>query len=199
MIKMHHFYLCLLKRMCEVEIYTEVKPSTGKFTYMERLREKNKGQQNIEDDGQYSESGDETINDIHFEDTEKERMHDFDEDFDEEFSFGLDEGGHRREDVDGSSTNEPSNLSFATKEMEKECVIEEDYMIDELDSVANEDSCEGMPLAIRFNEEEEEMTKDFTFKVGIKFSSLKQFKKAILEYTILNGREIIFSKNDAMI
>ncbi|CAL5193996.1 unnamed protein product [Lathyrus oleraceus] len=83
--------------------------------------------------------------------------------------------------------------------MEKECVIEEDYMIDELDSVANEDSCEGMPLAIRFNEEEEEMTKDFTIKVGIKFSSLKQFKKAILEYTILNGREIIFSKNDVMI
>ncbi|KAI5426008.1 hypothetical protein KIW84_031723 [Lathyrus oleraceus] len=69
--------------------------------------------------------------------------------------------------------------------MEKECVIE-DYMIDELDSVANEDSCEGMPLAIRFNEEEEEMTKDSKFKVGMKFSSLKQFKKAILEFYLRN-------------
>lgn len=67
-------------------------------------------------------------------------------------------------------------------------------MTDELDSGADEDSCNSIPVLIKFNEEEP-MTKDFTFKVGMKFSSLKQFKKVILEYNVLNGREARFAKN----
>lgn len=42
-------------------------PSTREFTYMERLREKNKRQQSVGDLDQCNESSDETSNSIHFE------------------------------------------------------------------------------------------------------------------------------------
>lgn len=45
---------------------------------------------------------------------------------------------------------------------------------------------------IRFNEEDA-ITKDFNLKVGMKFSSLRKFKNAILDHNVLNGREVIFS------
>lgn len=70
-------------------------------------------------------------------------------------------------------------------------------MTNELDSEANEDSCEDNPVLIRFNKEEP-MINDFTCMVEMEFSSLKKFNKAILEYTVLNGREVRFSKNDNM-
>lgn len=52
------------------------------------------------------------------------------------------------EDVYGVATSETPNLTFATKEMEKEYVIEEDYMTGELDTRANEDSYEDMLLVL---------------------------------------------------
>ena len=42
----------------------------------------------------------------------------------------------------------------------------------------------------------EDMGKDFKFKVGMEFSSLKEFKQVVKKYYILNGREIMFVKND---
>ncbi|KAI5396920.1 hypothetical protein KIW84_062946 [Lathyrus oleraceus] len=57
-------------------------------------------------------------------------------------------------------------------------------MTDELDSGEDEDSYEENLVLIRFNEEEP-MTKDFTFKVGMEFSSLKAFKARQI------GREIV--------
>ncbi|CAK8569943.1 unnamed protein product [Lathyrus sativus] len=73
--------------------------------------------------------------------------------------------------------------------MEKEHVINEEYMTDKLDSGADEDSYKDKLVLIRFNEEES-MKKYFTFKVEMEFSSLKHFKKAILEYNFLNGKGI---------
>lgn len=84
------------KNECEVEIYTEAKSSTCELTYMGKLREKNKGLESLEDDendGQCSESSDETINGIHFEDREEERMHDFYEDFDQGVRMKVKMGG----------------------------------------------------------------------------------------------------------
>ena len=52
---------------------------------------------------------------------------------------------------------------------------------------------EDMPIMIRFNEKEV-MPKDFTFKVGMEFPPLKQFKKVILEHNVLNDMKIRFSK-----
>ncbi|KAI5398433.1 hypothetical protein KIW84_063994 [Lathyrus oleraceus] len=72
--------------------------------------------------------------------------------------------------------------------MDMEHVIENDYMIDELDIGADEDSCDDMPIVIRFTEEET-LKKDFIYKVGMEFSSLNQFKKVVLEHSVLNGRE----------
>ncbi|CAK8544632.1 unnamed protein product [Lathyrus sativus] len=82
--------------------------------------------------------------------------------------------------------------------MGKEHLIEDSYMTDELDSEGDEDSCDERPCMIRFNEEDS-ISKDFCFKVGMKFSSLKQFKDAILEHNILNGLDVRFEKNDANI
>lgn len=69
-------------------------------------------------------------------------------------------------------------------------------MTDELDSASDVDTDgEGRPPIVRFNSEEV-MTKTFKFKVGMEFSSLRQFKDAILEHNVLNCREIKFVKND---
>ena len=38
----------------------------------------------------------------------------------------------------------------------------------------------------------EKLNKNFKFKWGMEFNSLDDFRKAIREWTILNGREIIF-------
>ena len=40
------------------------------------------------------------------------------------------------------------------------------------------------------------MTKDFKFKLGMEFSSLKDFKQALMEHSVLNGKEVQFVKND---
>ena len=42
------------------------------------------------------------------------------------------------------------------------------------------------------------MHADFQFKVGMEFSSLKQFKDAIIEHSVLNGRQLRFQKNDTL-
>lgn len=90
MMRMYHCYLCLLRRInVKLKFILSPNQSISELTYMDMLRERNKGQQSVEDDendGQCSESIDETINGIHFEDNEEERMHDFDEDFNEGFS-----------------------------------------------------------------------------------------------------------------
>lgn len=82
---------------------------------MARLREKQKGNKS----GQNSESSDEPRIGMHFKDNEEERMHDFDEDFDEGFSFQVDKVEHRKEniDVDDDATSQPPNCMFTTKEI----------------------------------------------------------------------------------
>ncbi|XP_072060158.1 uncharacterized protein [Arachis hypogaea] len=43
---------------------------------------------------------------------------------------------------------------------------------------------------------EAEMSREYVFKVGLKFKSLGQFKDTIREHTLLNGRNIRYIKND---
>ncbi|KAL4373514.1 hypothetical protein AHAS_Ahas05G0089400 [Arachis hypogaea] len=40
------------------------------------------------------------------------------------------------------------------------------------------------------------MSREYEFKVGLEFKSLGQFKDAIREHTLLNGRDIRYIKND---
>lgn len=73
----------------------------------------------------------------------------------------------------------PVNHSLITHEMGMKHIVEEKYMIDELDTGDEYDRCNDRPNIFSFNEEYE-ITKDFNFKVGMEFSSLKQFKTDIL-------------------
>ena len=43
---------------------------------------------------------------------------------------------------------------------------------------------------------EEDMCADFKFKEDMEFSSIKQFKWAVIEHRVLSGREIGMLKND---
>ncbi|CAI8616634.1 unnamed protein product [Vicia faba] len=82
---------------------------------------------------------------------------------------------------------------MTTTEMDREHVIDDGYITNELDSGADDDS-DDRPSVTRFNEDEN-LRKEFKIKVEMKFSSLKQFKKAVLEHNVLNGREVKFAKN----
>ncbi|CAI8604557.1 unnamed protein product [Vicia faba] len=77
--------LCVDKTKCDVEIYTEARLSSGDKTYMERLLEKEKDHDCVEEneDDKDNESFEDYLNGIHFEDSEEERMHDFDDDIGE--------------------------------------------------------------------------------------------------------------------
>jgi len=74
--------------------------------------------------------------------------------------------------------------------------ISEEYDTDELES--DVDSENGMvrdgPKFSKYRAED--MTKDFKFKLGMEFRSLKEFKQALMEHSVLNGKEVQFVKND---
>lgn len=73
--------------------------------------------------------------------------------------------------------------------------IDGDYESDELGSSDPDDSDrEKGPKYERFRKTQ--LCKTFQFKVGVEFSSTKEFKEAIIEWTVLNGYEIKFVKND---
>ncbi|KAG4950031.1 hypothetical protein JHK86_043270 [Glycine max] len=42
----------------------------------------------------------------------------------------------------------------------------------------------------------EELSGDFEFKIGMDFGSLQEFKEAIVDCSIMNGREVVFRPND---
>ncbi|KAI5394613.1 hypothetical protein KIW84_061306 [Lathyrus oleraceus] len=89
-------------------------------------------------------------------------MHDFDEEFAEGKSFGVDEGGG----MDEGGPIRENAVATATSQPPNHMLTEEMY------------------------NEEEALSKDFTFKVGMELSSLENFKKDILEHNVLNGREV---------
>jgi len=74
--------------------------------------------------------------------------------------------------------------------------ISEEYNTDELES--DVDGYEGVvrdgPKFFKYRAED--MTKDFKFKLGMEFCSLKDFKLALMEHSVLNGKEVQFVKND---
>ncbi|XP_014495097.1 uncharacterized protein LOC106757029 [Vigna radiata var. radiata] len=73
--------------------------------------------------------------------------------------------------------------------------IIEDYNTYELSSNddSDEDVCEDRKKFPKYREED--MTKTFKFKLGMEFKSLKDFKSALREHSVLNGKEVKFVKN----
>ncbi|XP_058756746.1 uncharacterized protein LOC131629959 [Vicia villosa] len=74
-----------------------------------------------------------------------------------------------------------------------------DYASEELDSEDVDDSDMGeKPSKPKYdNFRSELLNKDFQFKLGMEFKSLSKFKDAIREWSVLNGREISFVKNES--
>jgi len=67
------------------------------------------------------------------------------------------------------------------------------YSTDELQSDVD---CEGEQVHKYPMFKVDDVGRDFKFCLGMEFCSLKEFKQALKEYSVLNGREVIFLKND---
>ncbi|CAI8591386.1 unnamed protein product [Vicia faba] len=148
---------------------------------IERLKEKEKDHDNIKEneDGEDSESSEDSLDVIHFEDSEEEMMHDFDEDIGEELNNRVDNGAgtggvyngdgiSQIDNVDGTSqmdNGQGIHKGMTTVEMDREYVVDDYYITNELDM--------GQTVIV-----------------------IMQFKKVVLEHNVLNGREVRFAKND---
>ncbi|CAI8619534.1 unnamed protein product [Vicia faba] len=76
------------KNNCDVEMYTEPKLSMVEKAYMEGLIENQKGHESVEGSAEDSEPSEDSMDGIHFEDSEEQKMHEFDEDLDEGLRIG---------------------------------------------------------------------------------------------------------------
>ncbi|KAJ1428939.1 Transposase, MuDR, plant [Sesbania bispinosa] len=81
----------------------------------------------------------------------------------------------------------PSNV-------ENKYTMEGDYESEELLSGTETSDGEARPKYPRFHKED--ICKQIKWKVGIEFGSLGEFKDAMLEHNILNGKEVKFVKDD---
>ncbi|XP_020978356.1 uncharacterized protein LOC107639963 [Arachis ipaensis] len=73
--------------------------------------------------------------------------------------------------------------------------ISDGYETDDIDSY--EGDSDDMIKKRRFPKyNEAEMNREYEFQVGLEFKSLSQFKDAVKEHALLNGRDIRFRKND---
>jgi len=133
-----------------------------------------------------SSDSDYIADEVHFDDSEEERM------------FAEDDGFLEEELVAGAGVVENyvhQGQGLNVDQHDDNGGLEDGYVTDDLDSASDADNVEGVkPIYPMFKEED--LNKDFKFTVGMEFCSLKQFKEAILELNVLNGRDIKFKKND---
>ncbi|XP_058742768.1 uncharacterized protein LOC131615642 [Vicia villosa] len=138
--------MCAEETKSDIEIYTEPKE---------------KENVNVEE-SEDGESSEDSLDGIHFDDSEEERMNDIDEDVCEEINNGA--GGV--ENGAGGVENGAGGIhtGMMTAEMEREHLIDDEYLTDELDSGADDDSDDGRPSVIRFRDDEK-LRKEFKFKL----------------------------------
>ncbi|KAJ1407774.1 hypothetical protein SESBI_24057 [Sesbania bispinosa] len=76
--------------------------------------------------------------------------------------------------------------------------VEKQYNSVELDNDLDDNNIDGVvrPKYLKFNKED--LCKTFKFKLQMEFTSLKEFKEAILEHLMLNVRQVEFVKNDQL-
>ncbi|RYR28700.1 hypothetical protein Ahy_B01g052857 [Arachis hypogaea] len=73
--------------------------------------------------------------------------------------------------------------------------LSDGYETDDIDSY--EGDSDDMIKKRRFPKyNEAEINREYEFQVGLEFKSLSQFKEAVKEHALLNGRDIRFQKND---
>jgi len=86
--------------------------------------------------------------------------------------------------------------SFVTNDCVGQHEINEEYDSEQLCSDVDSDEgvSDKMPKFVKYNAED--MNKSFKFRLGMEFCSFKDFKHALMEHSVLNGKEIKFVKND---
>lgn len=147
---------------------------------------------------------------IHLDDSEDERALGMDDGFglsdgdDPEFQpsrMMIDENTynlktHSNEKVGGgSSSSAPVICDVPDESLNDKFEIEHEYLSEELGSSDPDDSDNEKGLKDDIFRMEE-LTKKYKFNVGLQFKSLNEFKDAIIEWNVLNGKEIRFKKND---
>jgi hypothetical protein len=100
------------------------------------------------------------------------------------------------EQLMGNNNTEHGGYFLTDDELEKHN-IEDGYSTEELDSYEDESDCDDLPKPKIDKFNKEDMCKSFKFRVGMEFNSLQEFKEAILEHSVLIGRQVKFVKNDA--
>ena len=201
----------------EVVVAEDMAKENGKWKGKEKVVE---CEDNGIDDG--GSSSDDDVRGITLDDSEEERGLGLDDGFNFKFSppmngtnRGLIEGKKYRvkkrackrptKEKSSSSKKAPNKKKSPTKKDARhraggamlldDVQIVADYVSDELGSSDPDDSdTEKGPEYERFRMEH--MHKKFKFKIGMEFSSLKEFKDAIIEWTVINGYECKFLKND---
>ncbi|WVZ11944.1 hypothetical protein V8G54_016474 [Vigna mungo] len=86
--------------------------------------------------------------------------------------------------------------SFVIDDEVGEHEINEEYISDELDSDLESDEDGSLKMGKFKKFRQDDMNKDFKLSLGMEFGSLKDFKNALMEHSVLNGKEIKFVKND---
>ncbi|XP_058766709.1 uncharacterized protein LOC131640313 [Vicia villosa] len=102
------------------------------------------------------------------------------------------------EDIDVTiPVNEAPSLSGFMRASKKTKLEDDDvYVSDDLDSSDPDMSDDGkMPKIEKFRKEH--FNKNYKFQWGMEFNSLDDFIEAIREWSVLNGREITFVKNES--
>ncbi|CAI8615148.1 unnamed protein product [Vicia faba] len=91
-----------------------------------------------------------------------------------------------------------SVLGSCSKRATRKCE-DVDYASEELESSdADESDMDDKPSKPKYEKFRSKMlNKDFQFKLGMEFISLSEFKDAIRDWSVLNGREIRFVKNES--
>ncbi|XP_058751316.1 uncharacterized protein LOC131624382 [Vicia villosa] len=89
-----------------------------------------------------------------------------------------------------------SDVMRGSKKKEMEDEDEYEYVTDELDNSDPDLSDEDKVHKLE-NFKKEHFNKNFKFEWGMEFNSLDEFREAIREWSVLNGREIKFVKNES--
>ncbi|XP_047172087.1 uncharacterized protein LOC124840131, partial [Vigna umbellata] len=74
--------------------------------------------------------------------------------------------------------------------------INEEYNTAELDSNVESDEDVRLKMGNFQKYRQDDIDKNFKFEFGMEFCSLKEFKNALMEHNVLNGKELKFVKND---
>lgn len=151
--------------------------------------------------------GEDSVQDIHFSDSEEERAVDKDDGF-QNNNIGIAESLLNEQlrkmqggtyEIAGSGPSVILGDADGGTGLHSDHEMENAYDSEDLGSVSGSDDDDMLQENRNFTQfHEEDMREDFKFQLGMEFRSLKQFKDAVRDHTVLNGRQIRTVKNDGI-